>query len=104
MLSILLANFDYATIDKTLFYEIKGFLIGAFMIDKLDNMVNWLQRSLMSKVLFSAGVAIIILHHVGVFYLPVLIYQTVFLLVIIPLVLFLIGVTILWINAFIKDE
>jgi len=84
--------------------EIKGFLIGAFMIDKIDNMVNWLQRSLMSKVLFSAGVAIIILHHLGVFYLPVLIYKTVFLLVIIPLVLFLIGVTILWINAFIKDE
>jgi len=84
--------------------EIKGFLIGVFMIDKIDNMVNWLQRSLMSKVLFSAGVAIIILHHLGVFYLPVLIYQTVFLLVIIPLVLFLIGVTILWINAFIKDE
>jgi len=80
--------------------EIKGFLIGAFMIDKIDNMVNWLQRSLMSKVLFSAGVAIIILHHLGVFYLPVLIYQTVFLLVIIPLVLFLIGVTILKINAF----
>ena len=71
------------------------------MIDKIDNMVNWLQRSLMSKVLFSAGVAIIILHHLGVFYLPVLIYQAVFLLVIIPLVLFLIGVTILWINAFI---
>jgi len=74
------------------------------MIDKIDKMVNWLQRSLMSKVLFSAGVAIIILHHLRVFYLPVLIYQTVFLLVIIPLVLFLIGVIILWINAFIKDE
>jgi hypothetical protein len=80
-------NFDYLNIHalsvKLCYWqEIKGFLIGAFMIDKIDNMVNWLQRSLMSKVLFSAGVAIIILHHLGVFYLPVLIYQTVFLLVI----------------------
>ena len=74
------------------------------MIDKIDNMVNWLLRSLMSKVLFFAGVAIILLHHLGVFDLPVLIYKTVFLLVIIPLVLFLIGVTILTINSFTKDE
>ncbi len=74
------------------------------MIDKIDNMVNWLLRSLMSKVLFFTGVAIISLHHLEVFDLPVLIYKTVFLLVIIPLVLFLIGVTILTINLFIKDE
>jgi hypothetical protein len=49
-------------------------------------------------------VAIILLHHLEVFYLPVLIYKTVFLLVIIPLVLFLIGVTILTINSFTLDE
>jgi len=74
------------------------------MIDKIDNMVNWLLRSLMSKVLFFAGVAIISLHHLEVFDLPVLIYKTVFLLVIVPLVLFLIGVTILTINSFTKDK
>ena len=47
------------------------------MIDKIYNMVNWLLRSLMSKVLFFAGVAIISLHHLEVFDLPVLIYKTV---------------------------
>jgi hypothetical protein len=74
------------------------------MIDKIDSMVTWLLKSLMSKVLFFAGVALISLHHLGVFDLPVLIYKAVFLLVIIPLVLFLIGATILTINTFIKDE
>ena len=74
------------------------------MIDKINNMVNWLLTSLISKVLFFAGVAIISLHHLEVFNLPVLIYKTVFLLVIIPLVLFLIGVTILTIHSFTRDE
>ena len=74
------------------------------MIDKIDNMVSWLLKSLMSKVLFFAGVAIISLHHLEVFDLPVLIYKLVFLLVIIPLVLFLIGVTILTINSLTKGE
>ena len=74
------------------------------MIDKIDNMVDWLLKSLMSKVLFFSGVAIISLHHLEVFVLPVLIYKLAFLLVIIPLVLFLIGVTILTINSLTKGE
>ena len=78
--------------------------LGAFMIDKIDHMVTWLLKSLTAKIIFFAGVAIISLHHLSVFDLPVLIYKTVFLLVIIPVVLFLIGVTILTINSFIKDE
>ena len=74
------------------------------MIDKIDNMVTWLLKSLMSKILFFTGVAIISLHHLEVIDLPVLIYKTAFLLVIIPVLLFLIGVTILTINSFIREE